>query len=99
MLTFRIYSYDHLFDLVIPHSKQYPDRFIRAINRPTRETTESYAWAWIDTKEVRPESSAIAILNDTEYEVSTSISTALNSYNINPIFWSEREDYLELLAN
>ena len=59
-------GYDHVFDFIIPHSRAYPDRFIRAINRPTRETAESYAWTWVDTKECRPASKAFAFLNDTD---------------------------------
>jgi hypothetical protein len=92
-------GYDHVFDFVIPHSRAYPDRFIRAISRPTRETAESYAWAWVDTKECRPESKAFAFLNDMDAEFSASVSTALQSYDITPVCWTERESYVESLSN
>jgi hypothetical protein len=92
-------GYDHQFDFVIPKSRKYPDRMLRAINRPSRETTESYAWAWIDTREVRPESSAYAILNDSESAVSSSITTAFLNYDIKPILWSLHQEVIEDLIS
>jgi len=92
-------GYDHMFDFVIPKSKKYPDRYMRAINRPSRETVESFAMAWVDTKGVRAESVAYAILNDFESDFSTTIASALLSFDIAPIPWSHRESYLEQLAS
>jgi hypothetical protein len=91
-------GYDHVFDFVIPKTRSYPDRFIRAINKPSRETAESFAWAWVDTKEVRPESTAFAILNDIDSSVSPTITSALVSYNISPILWSNRNEHIESLV-
>jgi hypothetical protein len=48
-------GYDHLFDFVIPKSgKKQPERIVQAINRPTRDTAESFILAWLDTRQVRP---------------------------------------------
>lgn len=47
-------GYDHLFDFVVPKSRKQPERIVQAINRPTRDTAESFAFAWVDTREVRP---------------------------------------------
>lgn len=91
-------GYDHVFDMVIPKTRQFPDRFIRAINHPDREHTEAFAWAWVDTKEVRPESTAIAILNDAENAISAPILSAFSSYNITPLRWSERNEHIKQLA-
>lgn len=92
-------GYDHVFDFAIPKSNQQPERLLRAINRPIRETVESFAWAWVDTKEVRlPESRAYAFLNDTEKTVSSVITEALKSCEIQPVYWSQRESYREELA-
>ena len=46
-------GYDHLFDFVIPKSRHQPERIVQTINRPSRNTAEVVAFAWIDTKEVR----------------------------------------------
>ncbi len=92
-------GYDHLFDFVIPKSSKLPERLLRAISHPSRDTAESFAWAWVDTKEVRPpDSRACAILNDSEREPSASILDALRSSDIRPVIWSQREQFREELA-
>lgn len=92
-------GYDHLFDFVIPKSRSQPERIVQAINRPDRNTAQKVAFAWIDTKEVRPsDSKAYTFLNDTEREVSTAVTEALTSYNVQSVPWSERESVLEELA-
>lgn len=93
-------GYDHLFDFVIPKSKKEPERIVKTINRPSRETAEAFVWAWVDTKEVRPtESRAYAFLNDSERELAASILDAFYSYDIHPIPWSNREQLWKELAS
>ena len=93
-------GYDHVFDFVIPKSRQKSERIVKAINRPSRDTAESFAWAWIDTKEVRPlESIAYAFLNDSDLSVPLDVIDALKSYEIIPMLWSEREGYREELLH
>lgn len=92
-------GFDHLFDFVIPKSRQQPERIVQAINRPNRDTAQAAAFAWIDTKEVRPpESKAYALLNDSEIPVSPAVLDALHSYDVRPIPWSRREDIRSELA-
>lgn len=92
-------GFDHLFDFVIPKSRQQPERIVHAINRPNRDTAQAAAFAWIDTKEVRPpESKAYAILNDSEIPVSPAVLDALRNYDVRPIPWSGREEIRTELA-
>ncbi len=92
-------GYDHVFDFVIPKSRQQPERIIQTINRPNRDTAQAVVLSWIDTKEVRPrESRAYAILNDSEQAVSQSVLDALRSYEVRPVPWSERDRVREELA-
>jgi hypothetical protein len=92
-------GYDHLFDFVIPKSRVQPERIVKAINRPNRDTAESLAFAWVDTKEVRsPDSRAYAVLNDLEYSISESVLDAMRSYDLRPVLWSGRERMREELA-
>jgi len=84
-------GYDHLFDFVIPASHRKPERILKAINRPSKDTAQALAFAWIDTREVRPASAAAyAVLNDADHSVSPSVVDALRSYGVSPILWSER---------
>lgn len=85
-------GYDHLFDFVIPKSRQQPERILQAINRPSRDTAQAVAFAWVDTKDVRsPDSKAFALLNDSEQAVSTPVMDALRNYDVQPIPWSKRD--------
>ncbi len=86
-------GYDHLFDFVIPKSKKQPERILQAINRSSRDEAMITAFAWFDTREVRPPNSrAYAILNDSEREVPTTVVDALQSYDVRVIPWSKRRD-------
>jgi hypothetical protein len=92
-------GYDHLFDFVIPASRKQPERILHAINRPSRETAQSLAFSWIDTKEVRPANSrSYAILNDTEHAPTITVLDALKNYDVSPVLWSRREEVKEELA-
>lgn len=92
-------GYDHLFDFVIPKSRQQPERIVQTINRPNRNTAQAVVLSWVDTKEVRsPKSRAYALLNDTEQEVSLAVVDALRSYDVHPVAWSQRENVREELA-
>jgi hypothetical protein len=92
-------GYDHLFDFVIPKSRQQPERIIQTINRPSRDTAQAVVLSWIDTKEVRAaDSRAYALLNDAEQAVSPSVLDALRSYDVRPVSWSQRESVREELA-
>lgn len=92
-------QYDHVFDFAIPKSKKAPERLLRAINRPSRETAEVLAFAWIDTREVRPpDSEAYAFLNDSDQQVSPAIISALQNYDVKPVLWSQRDSAVRPLA-
>jgi hypothetical protein len=92
-------GYDHLFDFVVPKSRQQPERIIQAVNRPNRETAQAIAFSWIDTREVRPaDSHAYALLNDSEQTVSQAVRDALSNYEVHAVAWSERESVRDELA-
>jgi hypothetical protein len=92
-------GYDHLFDFVIPKSRVQPERILRAINRPSRDTAQAMAFSWVDTKDVRaPDSRAYAVLNDAERTVSPDVVDALRSYDVRTVFWTQRDQVREELA-
>ena len=84
---------------MIPKSPQQPERLVRTINRPNRDTAQAVVLSWIDTKEVRiQESHAYALVNDSEREVPSPVMDALRSYDVRPVAWSQRENVREELA-
>jgi hypothetical protein len=92
-------GYDHLFDFVVPKSRERPERILQTVNRPSRDSAEAIAFKWIDTREVRPEDSQVyAILNDREREVAAAVTEALRRYDVRPLLWSSREEFAQELA-
>lgn len=92
-------GYDHHFDFAIPKFKSHPERILRAINHPSRDTAQSVAFSWIDTREVRaPDSRAYALLNDAEQEVPENVLEAMRAYEVRPVPWSSRDRVIEELA-
>jgi hypothetical protein len=91
--------YNHQFDFVVPKSRRAPERMLRVINNPSRDTAQSTVFAWLDTKEVRPsDSQALAVLNDRDRKISDAVQGAFSNYDIAVIPWSKRETFLERLA-
>jgi hypothetical protein len=91
--------YNHQFDFVVPKSRHAPERILRIINNPNKDNAQNAAFAWVDTKEVRPaDSTAFAILNDHGRQISNAVQDALRSYDITPIAWSKRGEFKERLA-
>ncbi|SNQ59614.1 DUF1829 domain-containing protein [Candidatus Methanoperedens nitratireducens] len=93
-------GFDQSFDFVIPSSKDQPERVIQVVNRPTRQNISFLIFSWADTKEVRPVKSTLyGFLNDTEQSINAELESALEQYDIKPVLWSKREEYLpELVA-
>ncbi len=92
-------GYEHTFDFVIAGFRQAPERIVQTINRPGKDTAEALIYKWMDTREARSGSSrAFALLNDQEQSIPGGVFEALQSYDIEPVVWSEREGVVERLA-
>lgn len=92
-------GFTHHFDYLIPKSRRYPERVIRAFNHPNRDAALTMITAWTDTQAARPiDSHAYAILNDTERSIPPTVIEALENYEIRAIPWSQRDQVREELA-
>lgn len=98
-------GFDHAIDFLIPRSRLRPERIVQAINAPNRNSITSYLFTLEDTREARDEelnrnhgSEAYAVLNDRDREISGETVEALQAYEVKPILWSRREDFVRDLA-
>jgi len=92
-------GYDHMFDFVIPRSRQQPERVVQAINNPKKDTAEALVFKWLDTRETRPADAQLYVfLNDGTTRISPAVVDALKNYELQPVPWSERENFRQTLA-
>jgi hypothetical protein len=92
-------GFDHAIDFLIPKSKERPERFLQAINVPSKNTIGTYLFALGDTREARgDQAEAYAILNDSERNVGGDILEALEAYKVSPIPWSLRDEIVQKLV-
>lgn len=92
-------GFHHKFDFIIPASPKAPERILRAINNPDRNSATAFLFSWGDTKDARGEKSqAYAFLNDQERRVASEVTTAISEYGAVVVPWSERERHVAALA-
>lgn len=92
-------GYIHNFDFVIPAYKDRSERIIKTINNPTKDNTTSVLFSWSDSRENRaPNSTMFAFLNDIDKEIKPEIINAYQQYEIKPVLWSKRNDYIKELS-
>ncbi len=93
-------GFDHAIDFLIPHSKTRPERMVQTINAPNRNTISAYLFSLSDTREARgQQSESYAFLNDQERQIGGDILEALAAYEVKPVYWSHREQYVQALAS
>ncbi|GMO54271.1 MAG: DUF1829 domain-containing protein [Candidatus Endomicrobiellum trichonymphae] len=92
-------GFDRKFDFVIPKSKISHERLIKVINDLNKNTTDSLIMDWIDTKEIRTEEpKAYVIINDVNKKIKQNSLDFLKHYDIQPILWTERENFKTTLV-
>ncbi len=92
-------GFPQTFHFAIPRSRQLPERILHALNNPTKQNSENLLFAWTETKENRrADSKLFAILNDSEKSIRPELINAFNEYEVQPILWSKRNEYVNQLT-
>lgn len=85
-------GFDHKIDFFVPRSDGSPDRLLDTISDPIHSKVGNHIFTLTDTRDAQTgEAEAFAFLNDRDDEVPPSVVGALESYEIRPAFWSERD--------
>jgi len=88
-----ISGFDHSIDFLIPKSKVQPERFVQAVNSPSKQNIGLYLFGLKDVLEERgSDTRAFAFLNDQTKPVSGDILEALEAYQVKPIIWGKKEE-------
>lgn len=87
-------GFQHSYDFVIPKSHKAPERIIKAFNNPDKLQIQNLIFSWQDTQLFRPQNSVLyAILNDSN-SINSTVLDALANYEVDPILWSRKNQYL-----
>jgi len=90
----------HFFDFVIPESEEKPERILKTINNPDKQKIISFIFSWTETKEIRPKNSTMyGVLNDVGGPIRPDLIEALDKYDIKPVVWSKKEEFIPELMN
>jgi len=90
-------GFQHNYDFVVPKSSKSPERIIKALNNPDKPQIQNLIFSWQDTQLIRPDNSILyAILNDAN-TLSNSVIEALANYEVEPIPWSSKEQFVSKL--
>ena len=107
-------GYTRAFDFLITKSSKKPERLIKTMNTHSKSRADSIIMDWLDIKQIRKSNSKMyAFINDEKKEEQifpenidktkpkSSLEkplSAMKSYGIQPILWSQREDIKKELA-
>ncbi len=92
-------GFQHKFDFALPKSARAPERLIKAINQPGKDTALIAIAAWNDVRESRAtDSQMYTMLNDSEAKIPGEVVDALKQYDIVAVPWSQRADHRVQLA-
>lgn len=87
------------YDFAIPKSKSAPERIIKVVNSLTTEYTRSIIFTWNDISGNRSDNSNLyTFIQDTGKKVPSDAITAFKQYDIHPVLWSKKTDFIPILA-
>lgn len=88
------------YDFGIQPSKKAPERLIKVVNQLDVQKAGYITFLWGDTKEVRPSDSSLYVfIQDTGKKISQPAINTMKQYEIKPVLWSKRENFInDLIA-
>ena len=90
----------HRFDFVIPASRKMPERIVTTLNTPSKQNVQAAIFAWNDVIKTRStHSKGYIVLNDTKKATNLEIVTAIKNYDLDPLPWKQRDEFITELAS
>ncbi|RRD93448.1 DUF1829 domain-containing protein [Clostridiales bacterium COT073_COT-073] len=88
------------FDFVIGKTKQKSEKIIKVSNQLEIQNTRNILFSWNDIKDVRPKNSCLYVMINDEVpgKISNDAIRALKEYEVTPILWKDRNNYIEMLS-
>lgn len=88
------------YDFVIPKYKDAPERIIKVVNNIDQTQANGILFLWNDTSQARIGYSSVlyVFIEDRHKKIPPSVITSMLNYNVIPIKWSKRGDFVEELS-
>ncbi len=87
-------GFDHSLDFLIAATRTKPERLIRTINNPKRDTIMATIFAFSDIQAIRErETKNFVVYNDVERSVHPDVLAALNNYSVIGMPWSKKSTF------
>ncbi len=88
------------YDFVVPKYKDVPERIIKVVNNIDQAQTNIILFLWNDTSQARADYSSVlyVFMQDSEKKIPSSVITSMSNYNVVPVKWSKRKDYISELV-
>lgn len=87
------------YDFAIPRTKVAPERIIKATSNINLNFARTTLFGWEDTKGNRDKDSTLyLIFDDRNKNASEDVGTAIDSYDVNLVKWSEIDNYQKELS-
>lgn len=88
------------FDFAISKTKHQPQRMIKVVNKLDTSYAKSIIFSWKDIEEVRKsETKLYTFISDTKNKYSLDAINALQAYDIVPVLWKDRNNFINELAS
>jgi hypothetical protein len=88
-------GFDHNIDFLIPQTRTKPERLIKTVNSPKKNSILNAIMAFNDISQTRDtKTSNYVVYNDFEKDVSSDVIIALDNYNVHHIPWTHKEESL-----
>lgn len=92
-------GYSHAIDFAFPSINGSPERVLKVINSPSKNSITNYIFALQDSRDGRDEEAeAYALFNDINRSVSSNVLDALEAYDVKSAYWSQRNGFAKFLA-
>lgn len=88
------------YDFVIPKYKDIPERIIKVVNNIDQTQTNNILFLWNDTSQAREDYSSVlyVFMQDSGKKIPQSVITSMSNYNVVPVKWSKRKDFVSELS-
>lgn len=86
------------FDFIIPKIKKRPEKIIKTVNKPSKDSFQMPLLSFLDIKDCRQNSDFVVIANDHGSKIDDKFLTSLKNHDVQILSWSEKEKWIKDLA-